>query len=241
MRFFFCLVISFSCILRGAVTAEDLSEFDNFESDIQENLNAAHVPDPLEPFNRGMFWVNDKLYFYALKPIALGYGKIIPQTARRCVGDFFGNLQFPLRFVNNVLQCKWRGAGVETTRFVVNTTVGILGLFDPAENKWQWVSTDEDFGQTFAHYGLGPGFALYLPLFGPSNLRDAIGKIPAYFIDPVTYVDPWYARQGLKVFDTVNITSLTIGTYESLKKQGMDPYRFIQEAYQQNRLKKIQE
>lgn len=233
--FFFLLILS------GFATAQDVSEFDDFEDEIQAKVDATHVADPIEPFNRCMFWVNDKLYFYALKPIAQGYGKITPEPARECVGNFFDNLQFPLRVVNNLLQCKWNGAGTETKRFAVNTTVGVLGLFDPAENKWNWMPADEDFGQTFAHYGVGAGFALYLPLFGPSNLRDAMGKIPAYFIDPLTYLDPWYARQGLKVFDTVNFTSLNIGMYEAFKKETMDPYQFFQDAYQQNRLKKIEE
>lgn len=241
MRFFYFLAITSLLILTGAAAAQDVSEFDDFENDIQQDLRDTHVADPLESFNRGMFWVNDKLYFYALKPVARGYGKIVPKTARRCAADFFDNIQFPLRLVNNLLQLKWRGAGVETKRFVVNSTAGVLGLFDPAENKWNWYASDEDFGQTFAHYGVGPGFALYLPLFGPGNLRDAMGKIPAYFIDPVTYVDPWYARQGIKVFDTVNYTSLSIGRYEGMKKQSVDPYQFIQDAYQQNRLKKIRE
>lgn len=219
----------------------DFDDFADFEGEIQNRIEATKVADPLAPLNRGFFWVNDKLYFWVLKPVALGYRKIIPEKGRISVGNFFDNLEFPLRFVNNVLQLKWQGAGTELGRFGVNSTAGVLGLFDPARKWWGWRPANEDFGQTFACWGVGPGISLHLPLLGSSNLRDAIGKIPEYFVDPITYVEPWEAGFAAGNIDRVNFVSLRIGIYEDLKKDAIDPYRFFQDAYEQRRQKLVKE
>ena len=101
------------------------------------------IADPIEPFNRAMFWFNDKLYFYALKPAARVY-RVVPEPARTSVSNFFSNVATPVRFVNSLLQLKVKDAGTELGRFVVNSTVGILGLFDPARDIWK--KKEEDFG-----------------------------------------------------------------------------------------------
>ncbi len=197
------------------------------------------ISDPIEPFNRAMFWFNDKLYFYALKPVARAY-RIVPEPARKSVDNFFSNVATPVRFANSLLQLKVSDAGTELGRFVVNSTVGILGLFDPAKDIWQ--KKEEDFGQTLGHYGVGSGFYLVLPVFGPSNPRDAVGQVGDYFLDPWVYmIDEELVYRGIKVYDRINALSLDEDTYESIKKQSLDPYLFIRNAYDQRRRAQIEQ
>jgi len=213
------------------------SEFDEFEGfDEFESEPAPPVFDPLVGYNRTMTRVNDRLYFWVLKPAAQAYGAVLPEFARQCFSRFFKNLGFPVRLVNTLFQVKLKGAGVETLRFGVNSTVGIIGFFDPAK-KWMHLSPyEEDCGQTLGYYGLNGGFHLVLPFFGPSNLRDALGRVPEFFLDPVSYYIP-----GAFAVRVVNRTSLHIGEYESFRKDAMDMYILFRNAYKQNRKKKIEE
>lgn len=198
------------------------------------------IADPLEPFNRAMYHFNDKLYFWVLKPVAQGYGKVVPEAARVSVSNFFANLAFPIRFVNCLLQANFKGAAAELGRFTVNTLWGIAGFLDPASSKDINLSKqDEDFGQTLGTYGFGQGFFINWPLFGPSSPRDTVGLVGDAFLTPSTYLSPWYAGVGTRVYDRVNDTSLKIGDYESLKEAAIDPYVAIRDAYVQYRLKKV--
>jgi phospholipid-binding lipoprotein MlaA len=200
----------------------------------------SEIADPLEPFNRAMYHFNDKLYFWVLKPVAQGYGKVVPEAARVGVGNFFANLAFPIRFVNCLLQANFKGAAAELGRFTVNTLWGVGGFLDPASSEDINLSKqDEDFGQTLGTYGLGQGFFIIWPLFGPSSPRDTVGLVGDAFLTPSTYFSPWYAGAGTRVYDKVNDTSLKIGDYESLKEAAIDPYVAIRDAYVQYRLKKV--
>jgi phospholipid-binding lipoprotein MlaA len=198
------------------------------------------VPDPFEPLNRAFFEFNDRLYFWVLKPIATGYKTVVPEEARVCVRNFFNNLAFPVRFVNNVFQGKFFGALEETCGFLVNSTVGLGGLADVAKAV-DIKRHDEDLGQTLAVYGSGPAFYIHWPFFGPSTLRDTIGGVGDAFLDPLSYIGEYWYSPGTRVFNVVNETSLRIGDYESLKKAALDPYVALRDAYYQNRLSKIRE
>jgi phospholipid-binding lipoprotein MlaA len=201
------------------------------------------VSDPIEPVNRAIFWFNDKLYFYLLKPIARTY-RIVPEPARESIGRAFSNLGMPVRFVNATLQLKFKKAGTELGRFVINSTIGVLGLFDPARDMGLR-KHDEDFGQTLGHYGAGPGFYLVLPIFGPSNLRDGVGRVGDILVDPIS--SPYYFKLkqteviGLKAFDQINTLSLDKDTYEGVKRDALDPYLFVRNAYLQHRAAKVEE
>lgn len=201
------------------------------------------VSDPLEPFNRSMFWINDKLYFYLFKPVARAY-RIVPEPARASVGRAFTNLGTPVRFANATLQLKLKKAGTELGRFVINSTLGFFGLFDPAQNMGL-KKHDEDFGQTLGHYGAGTGFYLVLPVLGPTNLRDGIGQFVDGLADPIT--SPYYVHikpleeTGLKVYDRINWLSLDKDTYESIKQDALDPYLFVRDAYLQRRAAQVEE
>lgn len=191
------------------------------------------VADPIEPFNRGVFWVNDKLYFHLFKPVARAY-RVVPEGGREAVENFFTNLTFPVRFVNSTLQLKFGEAGNEVRRFLLNSTVGVAGFFDPASQNG-WSRSDEDFGQTLGSYGVGHGIYLMLPLFGPSSLRDGTGRVADYFLDPLPYAIEGYELMGIKTYDRVNTLSLDSDTYEKILEQALDPYLFVRNAYLQRR------
>ena len=201
--------------------------------------------DPLEPFNRAMFYLNDKLYFRVFKPVALGYRFLVPQPARSGVKHFFSNLAMPIRFVNSVLQFKFHDAGAELSRFIINATIGLGGVMDPARELWDLQEKDEDFGQTLGFYHIGAGFYIYLPFFGPSDLRDGIGSIMDTGMYPVSYVIPTsqlgpIGYGSITVYKKINDTSLEIGKYENIKEDALDPYVYIRDAYYQYRKDKIE-
>lgn len=217
-------------------------EFDSFEEEFGDAAEE-EVFDPLEGYNRFMTGFNDKLYFWVLKPIAQCYRWIVPECVRRGIGRFFDNLLYPIRFVNNVLQLKFKNAGEETLRFVTNTTVGVLGFWDPAKEWFDLEAHEEDFGQTLGYWGVRAGPHVVLPFFGPSNLRDAFSMYPdTYYLDPKTvYVEGIENQVGVFVFENVNEASLRIGEYESLKKDAFDLYPFLRDGYEQMRMREIEE
>ncbi|MGK5091681.1 VacJ family lipoprotein [Deltaproteobacteria bacterium TL4] len=212
----------------------------------------AEKVDPLSGYNRFMTQVNDKIYVWVLDPVSRGYGYVVPEGVRQSIVRFFKNLLFPVRFVNNTLQLKMKNAGEEFLRFSLNTTVGLLGFFDPAKAWFDLEEHPEDFGQTLGHYGVGSGFHIVLPILGPSNLRDTVGMLPDdYYINPVSCSEPYkeqgicvggmIAQLGVRAFDIVNETSLHLGEYENLKSDAVDLYPFLRDVYEQNRQKEIEE
>lgn len=213
---------------------EFVDEFDNSST----NGEPFKVWDPIESFNRGMFWFNDKLYFYALKPAAKGF-RYLPESARASASNFFNNLGAPVRLLNALLQGKINDAGIELSRFIINTTAGIGGLFDPAKKYANLRQTDEDFGQTLGYWGINPGFYLVLPVLGPANARDGVALLGDYYTDPMEQIwqnrEYWVAR----TVDTINTVSLDKDTYESIKRDALDPYLFIRDAYMQNRAARV--
>lgn len=199
------------------------------------------MADPIYYFNKAMFTFNDYLYFYGLKPVAQGYKAVVPDPARTGIKNFFNNLMFPVRFVNKVLQGKFAPAATECSAFLVNSTFGVLGLYDFAGRQVGIELKDEDLGQTLGTWRVGEGFYLVLPVLGPSTLRDSLGSVGDMFITPVNYVTPWELHWGMRGLDTVNATSFRIGDYEALKEAALDPYVSLRNAYIQNRRAKIQE
>jgi phospholipid-binding lipoprotein MlaA len=218
---------------------DDPFEDDEEDLDYLEDETDFEIPDPLEPFNRVMFVFNDKLYFWVLKPVARGYSTVIPEPIRLSVRNFFNNIATPIRLVNSLLQFKVKSASNELVRFGINSTFGILGLYDVAKDEMGINMQDEDFGQTLGVWGAGPVFYLYWPVVGPSNVRDSLGFVGDYFLDPVNYVNPMLDRYALKIGDTVNRTSLRIGDYEEIKKDAIDPYSAFKDIYIQYRKSKI--
>ena len=235
---------------------EDEEAFEDFEDEFGGD-EIAEVFDPFSGYNRVMTTFNDKLYFGVLKPVVNGYRWIMPDFARRGINNFFKNLYYPVRFVNNVLQMKFNNAGLETVRFVTNSTIGVLGFWDPATVIYDLKAYPEDFGQTLGYWGIGAGPHIVLPILGPSNLRDTIALAPDWiYLDPinnlyrisesinpdaVTEVEKIEIIAGIWAFEKINYTSFHIGEYENLKKDAMDLYPFMRDVYEQNRQKLIEE
>jgi phospholipid-binding lipoprotein MlaA len=221
----------------GAVTDE--YKDDDYANDTFKE-ERVEIADPLEPFNRAMHQFNDKLYFWALKPIAQGYKAVVPEPARISVKNFFANLGFPARFLSCVLQADLSRAATETGRFTINTIWGIGGLMDPSSGKeLDLQMQDTDLGQTLGVWGVGQGFYIVWPVFGPSSPRDSVTIAGDYFLYPVSYISPWYAGVGVKAYEEINATSLRIGDYEALKDAAIDPYVAFRDAYAQYRFKKV--
>lgn len=218
--------------------AGDEEGFDDFEDEFINEAPA--IADPLEPLNRGIFWINDRLYFYLLKPLARGL-RTLPRPIRQGIDNFFINLEAPIRAGNALLQLKFKACGQEIMRFVINTTIGIGGLFDVAK-KGGIPLHREDFGQTLGHYGLGPGIYLVLPILGPSTLRDAAGETLDTFLDPLYLrTDTNRDLLAVKSIKTINELSIDEDTYEQVKRNAIDPYNFIKNTYIQHRSKLIEE
>ncbi len=221
---------------RGALPeqAEEEDDLDYHEEEIYDE-----IADPLEPVNRVFFYFNDRLYFRVLKPVASGYAAIVPEGVRISLRNFFNNITSPVRFVNSILQFKARAAGNELARFAINSTAGILGLFDVAKDEFGMKMQDEDLGQTLGVWGAGPGFYICWPVIGPSSLRDSIGYAGDLLLDPVSYVTPVHDRYSIGIGDRVNRTSLRLGEYEEIKKDAIDPYAAFRDIYYQYRKSRI--
>lgn len=218
-------------------------EFSDEEALLDEQaleLEGVSVWDPLEPVNRGIFWFNDKAYRYVLKPVARGL-RIVPKPVRKSGLNFFSNLLMPVRVVNALLQLKFKAAGTELARFGINTTIGVVGLFDPADKHFNIKKHSEDFGQTLGFYGLGHGLYLVIPIWGPSSIRDGIGIFGDAAVDPLFYIFDDEDALAAKMFDSVNYLSLDNDTYESLTDDSIDPYATIRDAYLQFRKKSVAE
>lgn len=219
------------------------SEFSEYETSEKSNKRIDKVFDPIEPVNRGIFYFNDKVYIYIFTPVAKGYKKATPKFARTGISNFFSNLGAPLRVVNNLLQGKIKNAGKETGSFFVNTLLGFFGVVDSAQTiEALHVNDQEDLGQTFGKWGIGPGPYLVIPFLGPSNLRDLTGTIgDHYFIDPVDLVyDPsdevGYSMTGV---DILNSMPGRMEMYKTLKDSALDPYTAARDGYNQLREAKI--
>ena len=196
------------------------------------------VSDPLEPVNRVIDSFNDKVDRAILKPAAQGYEKVVPKTARSSVTNFFGNLNEPLVVVNQLLQGKGKEGVSDTGRFLVNSTIGLLGLFDPA-SQMGLTRHDEDFGQTFGRWGIGEGWYLVLPILGPSTIRDTAGKFGNSTLDAVGKHDEVRERNGLGALRLVDTRANLLSATKVRDTAALDSYLFTRQAYRQLRWSRI--
>lgn len=225
-------------------------EFDDeFEEEFSQN-ETVDTYDPLSGYNRAMTTFNDAVIIYVLTPFSKAYAAVLPQPLRIGISNFIHNLQFPIRFTNNLLQGKFQNTSNETERFIVNSTVGLGGLFDPAKNYMNIHPHNEDFGQTLGHYGVGPGFHVVIPFIGPSNVRDIAGITLDAYLSPLVNVrglenykipKNFAESVGIYTLFLVNRTSLHLGEYEDLKKDAVDLYPFLRDIYEQKRDAEIAE
>ncbi|MBT8115134.1 MAG: VacJ family lipoprotein [Arenicella sp.] len=205
-----------------------------------DDLSRQYSADPWQGFNRGMHKFNETADRIVLKPVATGYSRILPSPAKTGVRNFFNNLSEPLNAANNLLQGKLVRAASSVARFAINSSIGIGGLFDVASGVTNISPANEDFGQTLAAWGVRPGPYLVLPLFGPSNLRDGLGRIGegiVYYANG-ELTDSSSGRIGLSVLDAVDTRARLLGT-DSLLDAQLDPYAFIKSSYEQNRIQAL--
>ncbi|MFZ2739583.1 MAG: VacJ family lipoprotein [Burkholderiaceae bacterium] len=194
----------------------------------------AHAQDPLEPLNRRIFSFNEAVDRTVLKPVASAYKDAVPSPLRRGVSNFFDNLEDMWAVPNNVLQFKPQAAAESLLRVVINSTVGLVGLFDVA-SELGLERHPEDFGQTLGHWGLGAGPYLVLPLLGPSSARDAAGLVVDYQGDLLTHVNDVSTRNGLRVLNGVDTRSNYLNASKVMEEAALDNYSFTRETYIQRR------
>jgi phospholipid-binding lipoprotein MlaA len=194
----------------------------------------APANDPIEGVNRKIFWFNDHVDAYVLEPVATGWAKVAPTRVRTSVANFFDNLRFPIVTVNDLLQAKPLAAGEDVARFGVNTTVGVLGFFDPATG-WGLDKHEEDFGQTLGVWGVPGGPYVVIPLLGPSNLRDAAGLCVDYALSVTPFFVDEYILVGAQVVNAVDQRSLVLDEVREAKRSAFDYYVFVRDAYAQRR------
>jgi phospholipid-binding lipoprotein MlaA len=200
--------------------------------------------DPLEPLNRVSFRINDTLDTYILAPVARAYVYALPGAVRQPVHNLLQNMTTPVLFINDVAQTRPKHAGTTFMRFVINTTVGVGGLFDVAAG-WGYPAHGNDFGRTLALWGVPEGPFLFLPLLGPSDPRDATGYGVDVAFDPLTWMPTGYglhtlnyARTGLSVVDA---RAGVLDQVDSIKKTALDPYATFRSLFRQNRENTIQQ
>ena len=227
-----------SPVTQASQIEESLDLDDEFGDDFIDSQE--EVFDPLYSYNSYMTEFNDKAFTNVLNPIAETYANTIPRDGWVAISNIFKNIKFPIRFVNNILQLKIVYSLEELARFVINTTVGVLGTMDIAKEHFNLEAHPEDFGQTLGHYGVGSGFHIVIPLLGPSNLRDLASTNADFYLNPVTS-NADETSFVLYTGEKVNTLSLHLGEYESFKKDALDPYTFLRDAYEQRRDQEIKD
>ena len=226
-------------VLKNEKPSEDPEDSEDWPED--QSPEESLFPDPLEPMNRAFFTFNDAAYFWFFKPVGEGYSVVMPEVLRVAIRNFFTNLSMPIRLVSSLLQGKIESVGMILVRFVVNSSAGFLGFEDVAKQALDYPVQDEDLGQVFAFYGIGPGFYLNLPFLGASSLRDTVGWVGGLYLNPLDYlVEDWLPNLSIRAFDMTNKASLRIGEYEALKDASLDPYVAMRDAYFQYRLNQIE-
>ncbi|MBC8025474.1 MAG: VacJ family lipoprotein [Steroidobacteraceae bacterium] len=189
--------------------------------------------DPWERFNRTSFAVNDALDRAALKPVAKAYKKVTPRFMRTGINNFFSNLDNISTVINDVLQGKGKQAGRDSARFLMNSTLGLGGLFDPATAAGL-EKNDEDFGQTLGKWGVKSGPYLMLPVLGPSTLRDSIARFPEQYTNPVQYLEDDSTRFIITGIGVIDMRAGLLDLDAQIEKS-YDKYAFIRNAWLQRR------
>ena len=241
-------VIFIICISFSVLFSQQNDSFNDFQDEFDVEQTDTSW-DPLKFYNVPMTQFNDFIYMHIMGPIAKGYRYVVTKPIREGVSNVFHNIQFPIRFANNLLQLKFNNALEESARFIINSTYGLVGFIDLAKKEGGLERHNEDFGQTLGFYGIGNGVHIVLPLFGPSNLRDTIGLVADGFIDPIYYAQ----KRGWNVFESNNVYlfintykigneySLHIDEYENIRKDSVNLYFLLKSIYEQRRDKLIEE
>ena len=211
-------VLLFSLVLQGLATVEGPTD----------------PEDPFESFNRAVYTFNDTLDKAILKPVAQGYNAALPNPVNKGVSNFFSNLDDVVVVFNDLLQLKIGQALSDTARVFFNSTIGIFGLIDVASGM-DLPKHDEDLGQSFGYWGIDTGPYLVIPFLGPSDIRDAVGRVGDAYVDPLNDITPDGTRNGLLLLEGVDIRAGLLSASKVLKEAALDEYLFVRDAYLQRR------
>ncbi len=219
----------------------DNSAADNEPGDVDPNVISVDpnvvsyddYDDPLMPLNRFVFGFNDIVGRYALIPLGKGYTRIVPEPVHKGIDNFFDNVESPISAVNKLLQGDFRSSGRNLARFGINTTIGLLGFFDPAESWFGLERAEADFAATLAHHNAGYGAYLVLPFFGPSDTRNATARVVDYFLNPIPYVLDNPEAFMLLSYGYFHDFAQSAEDYEKLIEQSDDPYIFMRNLHLQ--------
>ena len=231
---FAAVVVGPSGVCRAAVDGSvDFLDDEFYDSE----LTSVEVGDPLESFNRAMFQFNDFTYTWIFNPVATGYSYVVPYDIRNAAGNFFFNLQEPVRVLNSILQGRFADAGTALIRFVINSIGGVAGLGDPAGRELGFKAIDATLGETLGVWGIGDGFYLVIPFYGPTTMRDLSGDIvDGLALSPYYYwADGWEEVSTIYLTKDLNKLSLHLGEYEEMKQLSFDPYVALRNGYFQYR------
>ena len=230
----FIIIIS---IFASNIIAAESDNVSTDSADFNTGNYEDEIFDPLEPVNRAIFSFNNFADKIILEPAAKGYKKL-PSPIQSGIGNFLSNLKLPLVVVNQLLQGQGKNAAESSGRFIVNSTAGLFGLIDVAE-KIGLEQKQEDFGQTLATWGIGDGFYIVLPIFGPSNVRDTAGMILTYTTDPI---NAYAVREGeawllplRTATNAIDQRSKIIDEVNALRNNSIDYYAAVRSSYYQNR------
>lgn len=192
------------------------------------STNARNPADPFEPFNRGVYQFNDVLDTAVAKPLAQGYSAVMPNFGKTMVNNFFSNLDDFIVTINDLLQFKFLQAGSDGSRVVINSTIGLLGLFDVAVGLEKH---NEDFGQTLGYWGIGSGPYVQLPIFGPSSFRDGVGLLVDSYPSRLRRINHMRTRNQVYVASAISRREQLLDQEEVLNEAALDRYEFIRDAY----------
>jgi len=226
----------------SSTTADDqlLAGLDEEFTGPKEGEDVDKMSDPLRHWNAVWFHFNDKLYFWVLRPVSKGYGKVVPEPARKGIDNVFNNLRTPVPLVSFSLQGRWADARRVLCRFGLNSTVGVLGWRDVAAIKHDLPGPNEDIDQAFGAWGIGTGPYLVWPFFGPSSVRGTFGSLGDRLLNPTSWL-PRYWNVAVAVTDKVNETSLDPDHYQEMRMMTVVPYTAVRNAYYQNRKELVEE
>jgi phospholipid-binding lipoprotein MlaA len=199
-----------------------------------EQDTGVEVSDPLETVNRGVFWFNEQADRFVIKPVAKGYDWLLPKPVKRGVSNVFDNLFTPVVAVSDLMQGNFQESAEDVGRFVVNSTVGVVGIFDVATG-WGLDKRREDIGQAFGAWGIGSGPYLVLPILGPSSVRDGVGLVGNYFLSPQNYIEDDGVRWGVTVLGGIDTRYRLLDASTVLEQAALDRYAFVRSSYAQYR------
>lgn len=195
-----------------------------------DSAQGGEFPDPLVRFNRAVFAFNDVAYRYALIPAARVYGGV-PAPVQTGIGNFFDNIKMPISLVNHALQLQPRKAGVDIGRFLINTTIGIAGIFDPATHWFDIPAEQTGFSETLVQYGTSHGTYIVLPFIGPSNVRDGSAFFLDSLLNPLAYIIDNPESIGVRAFDNFQDFAPSADTYLSMREESEDLYIFMRNLH----------